>query len=308
MLFDFVFSPSCSFDSPRDNQRMDVEDDVIEQYQNGGSKLYSVRDRGKALNLAPVRECTVPDLSASDKIDIVQLNKYLNLTTPPNSNVLQFEIEDGFVRKVGNRILNTGDNNLFPACSPRRGARPLRLGSAEFMKPGTVEQETKRIQQRPATISPGPYPGNLFVGTTVTSHAYKPRSKSGSKSNKAAAYIQFQKELLQHKNSLTRPQTPPKQVSGQRCTPCGRVTELSCATPKERAGKVSFTNITHEDRRPSPSMETGKLFELQETFRAREREKRLSLDIHHLGIRGTTVKQSEELALYKNRRTATARS
>lgn len=248
-------------------------------------------------------------MKETGKIDIVQLNKYLNLATPPNVNgVLQFEFEDGFVKKVGNRVANTGDNNLFPACSPRRGARPLRLGSAEFMKPGTADSETTtRAIQRSATFSGGPPPpGNLIVGSTVTSSIQKPRVKSGSKSNKVSAYIQFQKDLLQHKYNLTRPQTPPKQVSGQKFFPCDRVSELSSA-PKERSGKFSFTNSGFDESRSPVSVDPGKLIDIQESYRAREREKKLTLDVNHLGIRGTTFKQSEELVLYKNRRAAVIR-
>lgn len=302
--------------SSKDRSRAQAEDDQVESTNNSNgvnNKHYSVRDRGKALNLAPVRECMVPDLRPTDKIDIVQLNKYLNLTTPPLQNsFIQFEVEDGLAKKVGNRVANTGDNNLFPACSPRRGARPLRLGSAEFVKPGTADPDAKWNQDKPsvqrsATFSPSPSQGNLIVGSTVTSHQQKPRIKSASKHGKMSPYVQFQKELLQQKYNLTRPQTPPQQVSGQRCMPCDRMTELSSAQ-KERAGKFIFTHGGNEESSPTPTVATANVLDLKDTFPVQNRERKYSLDINHLGIRGTTFKQSEELVLYKNRRATSVKS
>lgn len=271
-----------------------------------------MKDRGKALNLAPVRECTVPDMRHADKLDIVQLNKYLNLTTPPSNGCLQFEIEENQVKKIGNRVANTGDNNLFPACSPRKGARPLRLGSAEFVKPGTADSDNrrgvdKRSSQRSATLSPCPPPGTLIIGSTVTSQPKKPRVKSGSKHGKGSPYFKCQKEQLLQKYNLTRPQTPPQQVSGQRCTPCERVTELSSAQ-KERTGRFNYTHAQNDDNPSTPLVRSTSSTDLQESYPLRERMNRFMLDINHLGIRGTPFKQSEEMVLYRNRRAAAVKS
>ncbi|XP_053376246.1 uncharacterized protein LOC123534937 [Mercenaria mercenaria] len=284
--------------SAHDRPRSD--DDSIED-SSVDARPYSMRDRGKALNLAPVRECTVPNLRPTDKIDIMQLNKYLNLTTPPvPSNCIQLNFDEVKAKRYG--IAN--ESNMFPASSPRRGGRTLRLGSAEFVKPGTPDANQKwtvdkRGLHRSAVTSGGSMPGNLFVGSTVWSPvpSNTTRAKSGGR---MSPYVQFQKEHLQN------PSTPPQQVSGQNFKSCERVTDLSGKDGKER-GKFSYTHAANSER-PPPPVRTATAVDFQETYIPRDRSRTITLDVNHLGIRGQPYKQREQIVLYKNRRAQIARS
>lgn len=262
-----------------------------------------MRDRGKALNLAPVRECTVPNLRPTDKIDIMQLNKYLNLTTPPvPTNCLQFDLENVKTKRYGSHATNSSDSNLFPASTPRRGARTLRLGSAEFVKPGTPDSHItwnseKRAMHRPSSNLTTSVNGNLIVGSTVSSPV-PPNTSRVKSGGKMSPYVQFQKE-----RTMT-PSTPPHQVSGQKFKACERFSELSS---KERGGKFSYTHAAHGEKR-SPAPRNTTTVDFRETYIPRDRSRTITLDVNHLGIRGQPYKQREHIVLYKNRRTQIIRS
>lgn len=256
-----------------------------------------MRDRGKALNLAPVRECTVPCLRPTDKIDITQLNKYLNLSTPPvPNNCLQFNFDEIKAKRFG-----AANDYMFPATSARRGTRTLRLGSAEFVKPGTPDSTSKwNSEKRGPHRSPAHFsssvPGNLIVGSTVSSPV-PPQTARAKSGGKMSPYVQFQKEHM-----LT-PSTPPHQVSGQGFKVCERVSELS---GKER-GKFSYTHAAQGEK-ASAIIRTATAVDFKETYIPRDRSRTITLDVNHLGIRGQQYKQREQIVLYKNRRAQIAKS
>ena len=285
-----------------------------------------MRDRGKTLNLAPVRECMVPELVQTDKLDqyqqnYIELNQYLNLMTPPlPGKNLQIQIDELKERRFGTRLVNNGENNLFPACTPRRGARPLRLGSAEFVKPGSGETEPKwanevktqqtQVIQRASTFHSCTVPGNLIVGSTVTqsNHSAKTRTKHGGKSS---PYVTFCKEQAASLFSQ-KPQTPPHHIYGKKFKPCERVSDLSAS--KERIGRFPFSNShsgsTSNDKTMPSQCHTVMAVDLKDatSFR-REKLKQITLDVNHLGIRGKTFQQDGHInVLYKDRRTATVKS
>ncbi|XP_052800232.1 uncharacterized protein LOC128231442 [Mya arenaria] len=256
------------------------------------SRLVSMRERGKALNLAPVREYTVPCLQKSDKMDVIQINQYLNLTTPP-TNCIQFEMDDTKVKRYTTR---SSTESLFPLSTVRRGARPLRLGSAEFIKPGTLIQDAKWTQEkgnaanRPSTSTPSTVPGNLIVGSTAPSPIFR------AKSAKMSPYIQFQKE--QH--NLIKPQTPPQHVAGRKMTVTLTDRGEASSASRERRGKFSYTHAAKPEK-PPPIVKTATVMDFNTQYQnpMRERMKTITLDVNHLGIRGTTFKRSEEIAVYK---------
>jgi hypothetical protein len=261
-----------------------------------------MRDRGKALNLAPVRECTVPNLRATDKIDIMQLNKYLNLSTPPvPNNCIQFNLDD-----VKTKVYNSAnENNMFPASNSRKAGRTLRLGSAEFVKPGMPDSilkwnAEKRGLHRSSLNATSSVPGNLIVGSTVTSPVppNTARAKSGGRSS---PYVQFQREHLKS------PSTPPQQISGQKLKACERVTELTGKESKDR-GKFIYTHAATNSERPSQPVRTATAVDFREAYVPRVRSRAITLDVNHLGIRGQPFKQREQIVLYKNRRAQVAKS
>ncbi|KAL3858271.1 hypothetical protein ACJMK2_012867 [Sinanodonta woodiana] len=145
-------------------------------------RVLTMRDRGKTINLAPVRENSsssgfpVHD-KRNTKRNYLTLDQYLNLMTPPKVSPL--DTDDSKEKRF--RIANTGENNLFPACTPRRGARPLRLGSAEFLKPATPPDTAKKYasldskqilerkmqMHRASSFQHSSVPGTLYVGSTI---------------------------------------------------------------------------------------------------------------------------------------------
>lgn len=258
-----------------------------------------MRDRGKALNLAPVRECTVPNLRATDKIDIVQLNKYLNLSTPPvPNNCIQFNLDEVKSKGYG----NANENNMFPASNSRKAGRTLRLGSAEFVKPGMPDSilkwnTEKRSLHRSTLNATSSVPGNLIVGSTVTSPV-PPNTARAKSTGRSSPYVQFQREHLQS------PSTPPQHISGQKLKACERVTEL---TGKDRS-KFVYTHAATNSGRPSPPVRTATAVDFQEAYVPRVRSRAITLDVNHLGIRGQPFKQREQIVLYKNRRAQVAKS
>ncbi|KAK3585343.1 hypothetical protein CHS0354_004612 [Potamilus streckersoni] len=163
------------------NESKKTEDSWDDEY-----RVLTMRDRGKRINLAPVRENSsssgfpVHD-NRNTKRNYLTLDQYLNLMTPPKVSPL--DTDDSKERRF--RIANTGENNLFPACTPRRGARPLRLGSAEFVKPATPPDpakkyamlDTKQILERKmqmhraSSFHHSTVPGTLYVGSTVSRDA-----------------------------------------------------------------------------------------------------------------------------------------
>ncbi|KAL4223278.1 hypothetical protein ACF0H5_016750 [Mactra antiquata] len=265
-------------------------------------KACSMRDRGKALNLAPVRECTVPNLASTDKLDIIQLNQYLNLSTPPLSgDCIDFDVDDVKVKRYGYRLPN--DSNIFATSGARRRARTLRLGSAEFVKPGTADSAfkwntEKRQQQKSANNLLSTVPGNLIVGSTVSPiPSPAPRVKSNCK---IPPYVQFQRE-----NSTNLNQYPLQQISGQKVRTCERLTDTP-TSGKER-GKFSYTHAESSEKMSQP-IRTATAVDFRETYIHRDRSRTITLDINPLGIRGQPLRQSEQMVLYKNRRAQSLRS
>lgn len=272
------------------------------------NKVLSMKDRGKTLNLAPVRECTVPDLIQADSIDQLQknyatINQYLNLMTPPlPADCLRIAYEAAKARRQGSRVTNC-ENHLLTASNPRRGATPLRLGSAEFVKPGTPEQfappevrwnnERKVTMQRSSTFHGGTVPGNLYVGSTVTtSPAHMGRLKSGGK---PSSYI------LNRSHSPLQQQSKdaPHQIYGKKFKPCERVNELT----KERGRRG--------EEKVVPMYQTSGTE--QNNSYARKQDRLISVNVNNLGIRGRTFKPGELNVFFKfdkdkNRRVATLTS
>lgn len=296
-LIDEKIGSASSCGSAHDRLRSD--DESVESTTE--VRPYSMRDRGKALNLAPVRECTVPSLRPSERIDVTQLNQYLNLTTPPvPNNCLQFDIDDPKMKRFAYRTGNPVDSNTMLATGSRRGARTLRLGSAEFMKPGTPDSELrwsteKRGLQRSNTVTTSTVHGNLIVGSTISSPVPPgTRAKSGGK---VPPYVQFQKD------NANKPSSPPHHVSGQRLKACDRVAEL---TGKE-SGRFSYTHAARGER-PAPVIRTATAVDFKETYIPRNRSQTISLEVNHLGIRGQPYRQNEQMVLYKNRRAQAMRS
>lgn len=295
MYFRSTSSPDSLHERPRS------DDESIEE-SGVDLKTCSMRDRGKALNLAPVRECTVPNLAPTDKIDIIQLNQYLNLSTPPMSgDCIDYDLDDVKVKR-GYRLPN--DSNTFGSSGARRKTRTLRLGSAEFVKPGTSADMTakwsteKRPVQKSATNVLSTVPGNLIVGSTVSPIPFQaPRARSGSN---VPPYVQYQRE-----NMLNKTHSTLQQISGQKVKACERMTDTP-PVGKER-GKFSYTHAENREKM-SPPIRTATAVDFRETHIPRDRSRTITLDINHLGIRGQPMRQSEQMVLYKNRRAQSLRS
>ena len=270
------------------------------------NKVLSMKDRGKALNLAPVRECTVPDLIQAESMDQLQqnyatINQYLNLMTPPlPADCLRIAYEAAKASRNGGRLSHSSDSHFFQPPSPRR-ATPLRLGSAEFVKPGTPEHrsppdlrwsnERKASMQRASTFHAGTVPGNLYVGSTVTtSPAHVGRSKSTRHSTSSLNQS--------HSHYSHNSKEAPHLVYGKKFKPCERMNELTRERTKGRDEKVVPVY-------QSPSGEQNNI--------PRKQDKLISVNFNHLGIRGRTFKNDELNVFYKfdkekNRRVATLTS
>ena len=299
-LFLSYFSSSSSDRNGKKSDDESVEDP-------NSDKTLSMKDRGKTLNLAPVRECSVPDLLQADNFDQYQqnyatINQYLNLMTPPlPEQCLQLAYDAAKARRNGNRIPITGDY-LFPVSNQRRGVTPLRLGSAEFVKPGTPEQfappesrwssERKASLQRSSTFHgrDSTVPGMLYVGSTVTpSPIQQGRIKSGGKPTSYHVTQPHPRHLQQQSKDA------PHQIYGQKFKPCERVTELHKDRGRGREEKVV------------PQFRTG--VETRNNY-DKKKDRLISVNVNHLGIRGRTFK-AEELSVFyqfhkdKNRRVAT---
>ena len=299
----FYFSSSSS----ERNGKNKSDDESVEDPNS--DKTLSMKDRGKTLNLAPVRECSVPDLMQADNFDQYQqnyatINQYLNLMTPPLSEqCLQLAYVAAKARRQGKTFPGGGDP-LFPVSNQRRGVTPLRLGSAEFVKPGTPEQfappenrwssEKKVGLQRSSTFhnTGSTVPGMLYVGSTVTtSPAQQGRIKSGG--TPTSYHLHQAHHHLQHQSRES-----PHQICGKKFKPCERVNELSKDRGRGREEKVA------------PQYRAG--VEPRDNY-ARSKDRLISVNVNHLGIRGRTFK-AEELSVFykfdkdKNRRVATLTS
>jgi len=254
-----------------------------------------MRERGKALNLAPVREYTVPCHAASDNADLMHMNQYLNLSTPP-TNCIQLELDGVKVKRFNVR---GSTDSLFPVFSARKGSRPLRLGSAEFIKPGRSNSDANWVKERrdpsrrPSSSAPTSIPGSLIVGSTAPAPA---RVKSGNMS--PSVFI-----LREQMAANSRIVMPPQHVSGRKMTftSTERRTDVTSAA-KERSGKFNYTHAAKKSN-TQPIVRTATAMDFRDCHvPIRERMKAITLDVNNLGIQGTTFKASEEIVLYKNRR------